>query len=316
MYVATNAVLGGTSNTADDSIWHVGNLRFYNDSAFYAKLYTEKSVSIPTLSVEVDGGSVDCHNPGAFALDDNDKGYCVSSYTIKDMPNRDLVSIFLKSDDINNSDFYRSNKDKVYSNLGHANGMAYYDNALYVMTYRRDNDPSKVRKNIVKLSMAGEELAVYTTEVFIGGISHYKGNQFILVDYNDTRAPTHYSKTPKFYIGYFDDTTHSFKIVKTFSVKNPTFIEGDSALQDIHYDLAFGLYFVALSDTDYMYRVLPENVEKAANTGEVINPDEKYVFGGMGELETFYISQSGKMYAVDGGTTDALDVITTLGFYK
>lgn len=319
MYVAANTALQPGKTEADglvqDGILHAGNLRFYKDAPFYAKLYTERRVAIPSVTVNIEGTSLVCYNPGAFAMDDSDNGYCVSSYTKDDMPYCNEASVFLKSDDINRNDFERINKQKIYRNLGHANGMAYYNHALYVAAYNRDIK----QKNIVKLSLTGEELAVYTAERTIGGISHYKENQFILVDYDGPAVDVSYAMKPRFYIGYFDDVKKVFKVNKTFTVINPTFNKNSSSnfLQDMHYDEKFGLYFVTLTDgADYMYRVFPEHVDDAADLGSEISPDEQSILGGVGELETLYISRTGKMYVVNAGESDQLNVVTTLDFFE
>lgn len=315
MYVATNAVLKDGTITADDSIWHVGNLRFYKDEPFYAKVYVDKRVSIPVIEVDSNNGLKPCNNPGAFVLDDNDKGYCISSFTSTDEtePDGDKLSVLLKTEDIDRINFTRVGKT-TYTNLGHANGLAYYNNELYVASYSKQTDI--LQKTTTKMSLTGENLVVYNTDTYLGAISHYKDNRFILADYAGD-----YALNPKFYIGYFDNASKKFISTESFKVINPAYVPGaKNFLQDLHYDPKYGLYFgTRCAGEDYLCRVTAENVEKAIATGGC-DVDEKYAFSSsFNELESVCISKTGRMYVVEGvaeNALDALDLVTTLRFFE
>ena len=186
----------------------------------------------------------------------------------------------------------------------------------------RDSDRAVNRKEIAKISLTGNLLETYSCDVYMGAISHYSGNQFILLRYQNYEGTTTipFSKELRFYIGEF--LNKKFVPTKEFVVINPTFSEEENVanyLQDIHYDPSFGLYFITLTaGVDYMFRVLPEQIQNAKSS-EPFMPAEQYVFeDAVKEAESPFIADNGNMYITENGANnvDRLDKVQTLTFKK
>lgn len=312
LYTVANIVpsANGGGHTKD-GMFYVGNLRFYTDKPFWCKIYFNAGVDIPSYNGTVDGVKYNCGNPGAFALDGK-SGYCVATSTNKNYPaTSDNASVLMKTTNIDTKAFARVHQG-VLRGLGHANGMAYFNGSLYVAAYDRNRN----QKDIVELSPNGIETGRYECEVCIGGISHYKGNEFILLNYDKFNNYS-YSERPTFFIGTFNENTGKFVRTRYFTTDNPLYDPSANlnVLQDMHYDELYGLYFICKSDeNESIYRILPEDVDNAANgshvnIAECLLPDDS-----VKELESICVSE-GKMYAINNTVADKACLVQTLNFY-
>lgn len=303
-----------------DRMLHFTNFAFYQDKPLTVTVSGGSSVDIPNPSGVFNNKEYVCENAGAMALN-GENVYCLVSDTKGD--HKEVASVLLKTTNADSGPFAKiAPENTVYTNMGHGNGMTYYNGALYVAAYRRD-----IKSAIVKLSTTGEQLAEYIMDAgsCIGSISHYKDNLFVLGEYNGSNGHK-YAYEPKFYIGYFEN--NRFVKTKTFSVTNPTYDiqaemggEGISnVLQDIYYDSEFGLYYITrTNEIDHMYRVTAEQIEQAGSTA--LEPVEQYEFDDptyepeslaisalAGTVGTMYIVCNGdeesnvsdKMYKVNG----------------
>lgn len=321
-----------------DRMLHFNNFTFNADKPFSVLTQSYTTVDIPYIKEA--GKTYECKNPGAFALE-GEIGYCLVTDSANEEAEYDdanKASVLLSSPDINSSRFERLfPKEKgVYTNMGHGNGMTYYDGALYVAAYIREELDKGIEalRHIVKLSTNGEVLGVYEIDEgsYIGSISHYNGNLFILGEY-DALGKTSYALKPTFYIGYFENN----KFVKTniFSVTNPTFTleppapnkSAKNVLQDIHYDHEFGLYYVTYTNgKSHMYRVCPEKIENVVPNWlepELLEPDEQFEFeSAFSEVESLSISnlegKVGTMYiaAHDRELGNYAHRVTAFKFYR
>lgn len=299
----------GTGST-NAELAYLDNMAFRANGPFEYNMTAVKKADIP----DVHTGRAVCTNPGAFTLSNN-VGYCVTSYTdtaddalFPELSNR--ISVLLKSDDIDNQNFEPvMNPANPLTNLGHANGLEYYDGSLYVAAYCKT---PFVQKNVVKLSLDGTVEKVYSMDRCYGGISHYKDEKFILANYENFPTGEKYAETPEFVIGSFDDVQGIFNITECFKVNNPCFIAGKTnVLQDIHYSPEWGLYFITrCGGVDKVVRVYPETIEQALRTGGSIDADEVYnSTDALHEIEAVCISASGKLYMAVGSNEENKDAV-------
>lgn len=312
IYTVANIVRASSSSTGftKDGMFYIGNLRFNDDAPFWCKIYFNNGVSIPSSTATINGQSATFSNPGAFTL--NGKiGYAIVSCTNHEDENiKDNAAFLLKTTDINSKAFTKVN-DKIIRGLGHGNGLAYYNDALYVAAYNKN--PGYKKKNIVKLSLEGKTLATYTCNHMVGGIAHYSGNQFLGLNY-EAYDKYRYSEKPKFFIGTFNDTTKEFVISKTFITDNPGYAGG--VLQDIHYDAKYGLFFISRDNgIDHIYRISVEDIANASD-GQHVDVAEQWLCDDkVHEVEGFCIS-NGKMYAaINEGNNDRVCLVQTFDFY-
>lgn len=332
MYAVANILK--TDGTIYDRMLYFNNFTFYADKPCSILTDSYSIVDVPY----VNEGTCECLNAGALALD-GEIGYCLESDT-KD-ENKDEASVLLRTLDINSESFKRFAPKAgagVYTNMGHGNGMTYYDGALYVAAYIREDLKNNIAamQHIVKLSAEGNVLGEYELDKgsCIGSIAHYRDNLFILGEYNhlgrtDNSGELTYAFEPMFYIGYFQN--NRFIKTRTFSVTNPTFSleippEKESAsnvLQDIHYDDEFGLYYVTYTNgVSHMFRISPERVESAGiEVTEPMEPDEQFEFGtAFGEVESLSISAlvhaPGAMYVAGKKGGNKVHRVTGTKFYR
>lgn len=299
-----------------DRMLHFTNFTFDSEGIFTITVGRNNSVDvdIPNSTGVYNGENYECDNAGAMALD-GEVGYCLVSDTSGECAN--AASVLLKTSDVNAGPFKKiAPGNSVYTEMGHGNGMTYYNGALYIAAYVRN-----VRNAIVKLSTDGTKLGEYLMDsgICIGSISHYRDNLFILGEYNP--SPNTYAFEPKFYIGYFEN--NRFVKTKTFSVKNPAYDTAKSNfLQDIHYDDEFGLYYITLTGKCHMFRVTAEQIEQAGSAA--IEPVEWYEFDSSlaSEQESLSISTPtgavGAMHiACNGdGNQDKMYKVNGLKFYR
>ncbi|MCB6992372.1 hypothetical protein LI177_02580 [bacterium 210820-DFI.6.37] len=99
---------------------------------------------------------------------------------------------------------------KVISNLGHGNGMAYYDGYLWVATSTDE---------VVKMTTSGEIKKRYKTPdgVKVSGITYCRGGKFIVSVGNKINGAYTTFKTAE-----IDETNKTLIYKKTFKIKAPT----------------------------------------------------------------------------------------------
>lgn len=307
----------------DAGVFLINNMKFASSGTIEINIDCNKGVKIPNQEIFLNGESDLCTNPGAFAINGYE-GYCLKTYTKSKLPGiANKASVLCYSSNVTKQDFSRAEGSKVYKELGHANGMAYYGNALYVAAYDRDEDSP--RREIAKIDLGDKEKKVseiYQCDQFIGGISHYNGEEFILANYeSDTES---YAKTPQFFIG----TLSSGKFHKNgeFSAVNPIFDSNYSnVLQDIHYTPEHGLFYVVKRHkevdgnsvgTERICRITPDQIKNAVS-GEPITPKEVYIHDNtVKEVESMATCDDGYLYFSENGTPDNACKIATLSFYR
>lgn len=319
MFVAANVV--ESDGKSNDGVFYFENVTFSKEDMNTYQFSCSPISTIPALSGTFNGNSYVCNNPGALALVGT-TGYCISTNTSANAL-QDKCSVLLKANDINTDSFTKiAPKAGVFENMGHGNGMTYYDNALYVAAYVKSDFPEIKMHTIVKLSLDGEVLATYNVDGYIGSISHYEGNRFILGNYENDGI-TSYALNPTFYIGYFEGD--SFRVTKTFRVTNPMYTENvRNYLQDIHYDPDFGLFYSVLTSGkgQGLYRILPEQIANASSN-EIIMPVEHYTYSAsFNEFESCFISNTNNaveyMFINENVSTgdDSLDKVMNVKFYR
>lgn len=176
------------------------------------------------------------------------KAYCIKVNKYGDDPDNmttDRGEIHIFPD-------YSKNSHKVIEMgnniLGHANGVAYYDGALYVAVSSKGLPESK---QIVKATLNASETSVTSTQgytlydavagkvlsgITVRGITHYRDNQFIIMTNPKLGVEYVNSNDGKFLnmqfkIGTFNDSLKRFEFTHTFFGKNT----GQAITQDIFY---------------------------------------------------------------------------------
>lgn len=148
-----------------------------------------------------------CSNFGAFCNNGN------TAYALKTNSN-DTKSTLYKIANFNDSSKAKIVSKKVISNLGHGNGMDYYDGKLWVTT---------CTKYLVRMSTDGTVEKRYTTPdgIKTNAISYCRDNKFLLTVGNDVN-----DAYTVFKVVQLDDTNNKIKYLKTFKIKAPTLKDG------------------------------------------------------------------------------------------
>ncbi len=308
----------------DAGVFLISNMKFTSSGTIEINIDCNKGVKIPDPTFTyTDGKTYTCGNPGAFAINGYES-YCMKTYTgttPEELTNN--ASILCYSPDVTKEEFSRLKGSKIYQNLGHANGMTYYDDALYVAAY--DRDENSPRREIAKIDLKDEEKKVsetYQCNQFIGGISHYNDEEFILANYeSDTGS---YAKNPQFFVGTF--SSERFHETSNFSVTNPIFDTSYSnVLQDIHYTPEHGLFYVVKRHkkvngnrigAERICRVTPDQIKNAVS-GKPITPKEVYIHDNtVTEVESMASCENGYLYFCENGYPDNACKIASMFFYK
>mgnify|MGYP000435286806 CR=1 FL=1 len=95
-----------------------------------------------------------------------------------------------------------SPQEKLFTELGHCNGMVFVNGFLYVAAYDRYTTPE--RKQITKINPStGKIVETYECDSMFGGIGYYGNNKFIVLNYEQLAGEPAFSQTLHFYIGSF-----------------------------------------------------------------------------------------------------------------
>lgn len=148
-----------------------------------------------------------CSNFGAFCNNGS------TAYALK--TNKDNTkSTLYKITNFNDSSKAKIVSKKVINNLGHGNGMDYYDGKLWVTT---------CTKYLVRISTDGTVEKRYTTPdgVKTNAISYCRDNKFLLTAGNDIN-----DAYTVFKVVQLDNANNKIKYLKTFKIKAPTLKDG------------------------------------------------------------------------------------------
>lgn len=307
----------------DAGVFLINNMKFASSGTIEINIDCNKGVKIETPNfIGSDGNPHGYINPGAFAMNGM-KAYCLKTYTGSSLADKkNKASVLMSSSNVATEEFIRVGTNEL-TTMGHGNGMTYYEGALYVAAYNKDFKPEQ--RQIAKIGTDGYLKETFESDYILGSISYYGDGQFIAGDY-ETRD-VKYSYEPIFYIGTLDDDRKKFIKNSQFCVENPVYDTSNpdsNLLQDIHYSPEHGLFYcVKTGDIERIYRVTPDQIEKA-DPAEPITPKEAYIPGAsVGEVESFAIGSDGKMYFAENnddkennGIYDYAKQIQTLTFYE
>ena len=309
LYISTNAVAATAGSAYDnDVIFRATNPVFPKSGLMEFTLSCNSKVQIPNACGTYNHLSYNCVNPGAFALNKN-TGYCFKTHTSKDtLMNK--ISILFKSSDISVNNFTEAfSPRKVFTELGHCNGMTFANGFLYVAAYDRDTTP--VRKQITKIDPKnGEIVEVYECDNILGAIGYYGNNEFIVVSYENASGSPSFKEELHFYIGHF--SSGRFVSDKEFIVHNPFYDQTSIYLQDIHYDIKHGLFFVVYYSDEKIsriYRINPGKILDASITDKLI-PDNVFILdSSVSETESLSLTSSGVMYLAQNVSSKEPDTV-------
>lgn len=317
LYVATNATPATAGSGYDnDVIFHVTNPVFPKNGLLEFTLSCNSEVQIPNASGTYNGLPYNCVNPGAFAVNGN-TGYCFKTHTA-DNAIQNKVSILFKSSDISVNNFTEAfSPRKIFTELGHCNGMTFANGFLYVSAYDRKLTP--VRKQIAKINpITGEMAEVYECDRILGAIGYYGNNKFIALSYENVSEASSFKEELHFYVGQF--LSGRFISDKEFIVRNPFYSNTSMYLQDIHYDVQHGLFFIVYYGDTKISRIYHINSSKilSASMADILIPDEVFVSNSsISEIESLSLTPSGVMYLaqnVNSKKPDTINKVSNLLF--
>lgn len=97
------------------------------------------------------------------------QGVDFKTHTTKDTVLRDKISILFKSSDVSSQNFSEAfSPRKLFTELGHCNGMVFVNGFLYVAAYDRYTTPE--RKQITKINPStGKIVETYECVLWFGG---------------------------------------------------------------------------------------------------------------------------------------------------
>ena len=166
-------------------------------------------------------------------------------------------------------------------------------------------------RDIVKIWFSGKIVETYECDSMFGGIGYYGNNKFIVLNYEQLAGEPAFSQTLHFYIGSFKNG--SFDSEKEFTVNNPFYLSKVTVLQDIHYDINHGLFFIThRTDVEIskIYRINPDKITNAS-VKEPLIPDEVFIpNSSISEIESVCIASSGIMYIVQNKSTSKPDLVS------
>lgn len=304
LYVSVNAASSKTdSKYANDVIFRATNPVFKNDGILEFTFSVNTGVKVPNASGTYNSSRYNCVNPGAFALNGN-TGYCFKTHTAEGTL-QNKISVLFKSSNVSASDFTEAfSPRKVFTKLGHCNGMTFADGFLYVAAYDRYSTP--VRKQIAKINpTTGETVETYECDTLLGAIGYYGNNKFVTLNYKDTKEDLH------FYIGHF--SSGRFVSDKEFIVPKPSFPGSSTYLQDIHYDINHGLFFITYYPSDKISRIYHISSSKIlnANATEELTPDDVFITdSSVSEVESLSLTSSGVMYIAQNADSKEPDIVS------
>lgn len=196
--------------------------------------------------------------------------------------------------------------------LGHANGVAYYNGALYVAVSSKGLTESK---QIVKVTLNTSETAATSIQgyslydavadkplngISVRGITHYRDNQFIIMTNPKLGVEYVNSNDGKFWnmqfkIGTFNDSLKRFEFTRTFFGKNT----GREITQDISYSNSNKKMYIVTCNKQFL-----ETTPKVYMTKNTIieldfenTKPSKQVFGGI-SYDYYLTSNKRLVYAV------------------
>ena len=319
LYLSTNATTASTSSDSydKDAIFRATNPVFKKDGILEVALSCNGDTEIRDATGIDNGPDYTGSNPGAFALDGN-IGYCFKTHTRDKTPLLDKVSILFKSSDVSSKNFSEVfSPRKFFTELGHCNGMVFANGFLYVAAYDRHITPQ--RKQIAKINPStGKTVETYECNPMFGGIGYFGNNKFIVVNYEEHSGEPAFSQTLHFYIGSLKDGI--FDSEKNFTVNNPSYLSESTLLQDIHYDINHGLFFITYRKDEKISRIYRINPDKITNasTKNALVPDEVFISSSsISEIESVCIASSGIMYIVQNkgdGKSDLVSKVSGLTF--
>lgn len=312
LYLSTNATSAPSvlEKYSKDAIFRATNPVFKKDGMLEMALSCNGDTEIPNAVGTYNNSTYSCINPGAFTLDGN-TGYCFKTHTTKDTVLRDKISILFKSSDVSSQNFSEAfSPRKLFTELGHCNGMVFVNGFLYVAAYDRYTTPE--RKQITKINPStGKIVETYECDSMFGGIGYYGNNKFIVLNYEQLAEEPAFSQTLHFYIGSFKNGR--FDSEKEFTVNNPFYLSKVTVLQDIHYDINHGLFFIThRTDVEIskIYRINPDKITNAS-VKEPLIPDEVFIpDSSISEIESVCIASSGIMYIVQNKSTSKPDLVS------
>lgn len=192
-----------------------------------------------------------CTNLGAMCINGS------TLYSLKTNSDNNKTAL-LTTTDYSSSSRHTSQTGKTFNNMNHANGMAYYNGALYVATMNDKTEPIK----IVKISTEGEEIDTYTCARNISAITYYENGKFIV-----SLGPS--GSYRRYGIGYFSD--QNFVIDFTFDVST---INAYPTAQDIHYE--DGFLYIPTSDKESKYKnkILKVNIGSSLTGTEIFESND------------------------------------------
>ena len=167
-----------------------------------------------------------------------------------------------------------------------------------------------LREQITKINPStGKIVETYECDSMFGGIGYYGNNKFIVLNYEQLAGEPAFSQTLHFYIGSFKNG--SFDSEKRVHGQQSFYLSKVTVLQDIHYDINHGLFFIThRTDVEIskIYRINPDKITNAS-VKEPLIPDEVFIpNSSISEIESVCIASSGIMYIVQNKSTSKPDL--------